>query len=82
MDSGDLPDGHTLEMLYFQLLWSTAALGSLAKSAPMAARIASLKGLPQALLSALKCKQLDVYLFAGTHHLWVLLTPHTHTCSL
>lgn len=52
--SGDLPDAASLELLQMQLLWSTSAIARLAASAPVAARFASLKALPAALLAALK----------------------------
>ena len=52
--SGELPDAGTLEAMHAQLLWAVAATAALAQSAPVAARIASLKYLPSTLLAVLK----------------------------
>ncbi len=43
-----------MQVVHHQLLWGVAAVAALSRSAAVAARFASLKGLPPALLAALK----------------------------
>lgn len=52
--SSEFPDALQLDVCYTQLHWVLAALASLACSAPIAARLCTLRGLPPALLAAVK----------------------------
>lgn len=46
-------------------MMALAALGELCRSAPVSARVATLKGLPQALAAAMRIRNLDMCLYAA-----------------
>ncbi|KAF5837248.1 hypothetical protein DUNSADRAFT_4639 [Dunaliella salina] len=59
------PDFNTIEAQALACIMALAALAELCRSAPVAARVATLKGLPAALAAALRIHSMDMCLYAA-----------------
>uniref|UniRef100_A0A7S3QQG6 Uncharacterized protein n=1 Tax=Dunaliella tertiolecta TaxID=3047 RepID=A0A7S3QQG6_DUNTE len=59
------PDFNTIEAQAMACITALAALAELCRSAPVAARVATLKGLPAALAAALRMHSMDICLYAA-----------------